>query len=360
MPRRLCLVLACFLLHLTGCGGGERYRIGREAEKRGDASKAYDEYRGDAVKHHGSGAVAAALERIVPAAAAESESAALTAMDQGRHADAWRLFMRTLEIQPNHPDAPQLIRRLETDHSAEIAEARAEWLRRGWTALAYRPAEPPETVAPVPEITLAQRENTSNPGLPHGDSLATIRQTTNQPTQSDSDPSSPPPASNDASAQSTNRIYAAPPPADSALDPVPTLTDNASPPSAPGSAGGLDADVGPAAPPADSMPKKPAPLKPTARPGGEYLVVHTVSERDRRYPRIVLAVDGIKMEIRDTDDDLEVDLDLFDGDRRIKKIRDLPLGGSQTFRGRSGVLYRLTVLAIHHKSHTARIGIKPA
>lgn len=89
-------------------------------------------------------------------------------------------------------------------------------------------------------------------------------------------------------------------------------------------------------------------------------MVHTLSRKDRRYPRTCRSIDGLVITLKDTDDDMDADVDLFLVNRRIKKIRGLELGRSQTFRGISGEMYRLTILAIHDDSNTVRIGIKPA
>ncbi len=93
---------------------------------------------------------------------------------------------------------------------------------------------------------------------------------------------------------------------------------------------------------------------------GEFLNVQTLSKKDPRYSRRANLVEDISARLRDTDGDLDADLDVYDGDRRIKKIRELPVGRSQTFRSLSGTRYRLTILGVHHKTRTVRIGIKSA
>lgn len=284
---------ALFLLviFLCGCNGGSSYQAGLAAERQGDASRAYDEYVRAGTQHR-SGAVAQSIERVAPLAASEAESSALAAMDAGRYEDAWRMFMRTLEIQPNHPNAPQLIRQIENEHPREVAAAKADYARRGFAALA---------MIPPPRTALAQAEPDAARGSPRP-------RPTRRPEPSR--PRTPPPD-------------------------MPTAEQ----------------------PPVSPFEQAPRELQSQRQ---EYLLVHTLSLRYRRYPRVTRTIDGITIRLKDTDDDLDVDLDLYDGERRIQKIRELELGHSQTFRGRSGNLFRLTVLYIDHKSRTVRVGIRPA
>ncbi len=293
----LCLCVGTF-----GCEAGKNYRAGLEAEKRGDASRAYDEYLRAGARQR-SGAVASAIERIAPIAASEAESSALAAMDDCRYEDAWRMLMRTLEIQPNHPNAPQLIRRLESEYPGEVAAAKEDYMRRGFTALAM--------IQPPP-VALAQAD-TQEPRPPE----------------------------------------IADEPAPEEKKPAPRPTPKPKPVPTPEPMKAVEAKPTPAQPP-------PPQAGDAQGPQREYLLVHTLSLRDRRYPRVTNTIDGITIRLKDTDDDMDVDLDLFDGVRRIQKVRELELGRSQTFRGRSGDLYRLSVLGIHHKSRTVRIGIRPA
>ena len=104
------------------------------------------------------------------------------------------------------------------------------------------------------------------------------------------------------------------------------------------------------------MPARP-PL--TGAPG-PFLLVQTLSLKDKNYPRSIVVVDDIEVRLKDTEADLEADFDLYAGRTKIKKIRDLKIGRSQAYTGATGRLYRLTLLGIHHKSETVRIGIKPA
>jgi len=90
----------------------------------------------------------------------------------------------------------------------------------------------------------------------------------------------------------------------------------------------------------------------------EFLAVHTLSKKNHLYPQRLRTVEGVIATLKGTDDDLDCDIDLHEGKKRIKKIRGLEIGQSEVFRTRSGKLYRLTILSIHHKSHTVRLGIK--
>ncbi len=89
------------------------------------------------------------------------------------------------------------------------------------------------------------------------------------------------------------------------------------------------------------------------------MVVRTFSRKNDRLPKQGLLIDGVVAKVKDTDDDPDADLNLYiDGDR-IKKIRHLEIGHSRSFKGKSGRTYVLTLLSIHHKSHTVRIGVNP-
>jgi hypothetical protein len=69
-------------------------------------------------------------------------------------------------------------------------------------------------------------------------------------------------------------------------------------------------------------------------------------------------VDGIRIVLEDTDSDDQVDLDLFNGKKRIQKVRGLKQGRSQSFQGKSGDLYRLTLLSVQHKKRTVKFAVK--
>lgn len=352
-------MIVLFALAGAGCAVDKHYRVGRQAEERGDSSLAYDEYcRSGAASR--SGAVAAALERTAPGAADEAESAAITAMDQGRYDEAWRLLMRVLDIMPNHPNAPELIRRIEAEHSAEIAMVSADYLRRGSAALVMGA----EKQAP-PASAIAARPSRPAPVKPA--TVAAVLRKTPPPTQGTL-------AARDRVASSeTSRNFEPPRPKTSGKK----LGAK--------SGGGRDAvAVASSEKPTGESPREMTPVAPAkpvrriesprgvikappkdsmeaerwADDRGDFLIVHTLSKRDRRYPRILKTLEGITLELKDTDGDGEVDLDVFDGKRRIKKVRDLMPGASQTYRGKSGELYRMTLLGVHHKSHTVRIGIR--
>jgi len=107
--------------------------------------------------------------------------------------------------------------------------------------------------------------------------------------------------------------------------------------------------------------EKPRKSKPKAIPEeAKYLQLCTLSKRDRRYKPQAEVVEELFLLLRDTDDELDADIDLYEGGHRLLKIRDLKTGRSKMFRGRSGRWYRLTILDIEHRSHTVRLGINPA
>ena len=96
------------------------------------------------------------------------------------------------------------------------------------------------------------------------------------------------------------------------------------------------------------------------RRAGEFEMVCTMSKRDSRYSRTVKILDGVELRLRETDDDPDVDMDIFKGQRRLKKLRSMEIGESQTFGSTKTRLYRLTILSIHDPSKTGRAGMRPA
>ncbi|HUN81987.1 MAG TPA: hypothetical protein VMV81_10830 [Phycisphaerae bacterium] len=94
-------------------------------------------------------------------------------------------------------------------------------------------------------------------------------------------------------------------------------------------------------------------------PGG-FTYLESLSLKDRTLAKSMSLPDGVEIRLKDTDADLEADFDMYIGKNRVKKIRGMKIGRSQILTGSSGELYRLTLLGIHHPSHTVRVGIKPA
>lgn len=91
--------------------------------------------------------------------------------------------------------------------------------------------------------------------------------------------------------------------------------------------------------------------------GEEYKSSHRLSRDDHRE---VNSVDGLLIRLRTTNSDLSADFDLFDGDRRIQKVRDLGAGQSKLLLSPAGKWYRLTVLEVDLQTESVRIGLNPA
>jgi hypothetical protein len=403
----------------AGCGG-KTYRVGRKAESRGEVHIAYDKYRLAAREHPGSGAVASGIKRTGPPAAGFWESQARAAMEEGRFTDAWRMWMRVLEISPNHYEAPGIIRQLQDQHAAEIADARADWLRRGSVSLAL--AEPRRVTAQAD----AGEEATSDAGTiitaaDSGEMVATGARPSGVSLESSEGPaavvegeSAAPLESKkiEVVAMTSGSAHAEPdrpalgiatPPEEEDLDPAevallvtkaePVPEDRPAGPVRPGprvepgqatAEAGSKAGAAPAGEPArrrapavaartrgerpddQAYPKRSSEkgrvvwrLQERSGRPGEFAVIRTLSKRDRRYPRQAILIDGVTVRLKDTDGDLDADLILYEGERRIGKIRELPVGRSQSFRSSSGKQYRLTILGVYHRTRTVRIGINP-
>lgn len=332
------------ILWLCGCGGGRNADLARQAEERGDPAVAYDYYCRAAQDHRGSLTVADGLERTRPAAAAYWERLALTAADEGRYADAWRCWMRTIEIQPDHATAAQMIRQLETEHSTQIATARDDWLKRGNPALPKAQLEPRRTVADAGRGAApaeSSRATTPAGSVTSADSSTfAAREPVRQPAKPQPRPRRPESSAADRTPREPTAINAA------------RSADAASLPE--------DEPVVYAERPV----KKPAMQGGASSPAGSetaFEVVRTYSLHDQRFPRTGGAIDGITLKLKDTDEDdgiIEVDVDLLKGGERIRKVRELRVGRSLTFRGASGQTYRMTIISAHHRTHTVRIGFR--
>jgi hypothetical protein len=352
---------------LSGCAGGRANSLALKAEERGEPQVAYEYYCRAAGDNPGSGAIAGGLARVRAGASAYWESRALLEMDSGHYDDAWRMLMKALEIQPDASTTASLIRQIESQHSDQIALARMDWQRRGTTALASaiggRRGSPPPPVDSTPTDVEAPDIAESEPQLP------TETQTTQEP------------AADTRVAAATPRVeetlFSRPPPISSPIEPVRPGHDAWNPQAGPSSKRLPEAsDQETIEPPPRREPlPEPAPIdsteppdEPQRRPArppltgapSDYLIIQSLSLKDRTYPKIAVTVEGVQLRLRDTDSDLEADFDLYAGRTRIKKIRGLKIGRSQLFSGANGVPYRLTLLGIHHKSRTVRVGIKPA
>lgn len=334
------------ILGLCGCGGGRNADLARQAEERGDPAVAYDYYCRAAQDHRGSLTVADGLERTRPAAAAYWERLALTAADEGRYADAWRCWMRTIEIQPDHATAAQMIRQLETEHSTRIATARDDWLKRGNAALPRAQLEPRRPVADAGRDTAPAESSRAT--TPAG-SVASADGSTLAAREPAPQPEKPQPRPRRAESSATDRKPR-----------EPTAMNEAR------AADAASASV----PEEEPIVHAERPVKKPAMQGGApslagtetaFEIVRTYSLQDQRFPRTGDAIDGITLKLKDTDEDdgfIEVDVDLLKRGERIRKVRELRVGRSLTFRGASGRPYRMTIISAHHRTHTVRIGFR--
>ena len=93
-----------------------------------------------------------------------------------------------------------------------------------------------------------------------------------------------------------------------------------------------------------------------APPGTVFEAV--VSRDDDIAPEEMLTVDGIVLEIEDSDGrPLDVDIDLHVGCREYE-FEDLRIGSSVDVQGRSGQLYRVDILDIDDETETLRFAIR--
>jgi len=282
--------------------------------------------------------VVAAIKRVAPTAASYWESESLIAWSQNRHADAWRMAMRCLRIRPDHRGALQFVRKLESEHAKEIEPAKRAWLARGGRSLAKAQTVTMEAISGgvIDDLNTASAPS----GEPEALALAT-----------ETDPADAAKGTSDApnpKAATKRRKKTRKRPAKAQPRPTAVATN------------GTDKKPPPRVVTKAATPKKPEKDKHEKAEDGAFLAIRTLSKRNKKFERQVLAIDGITIRLKDTDSEPDADLDLYDGDRRTQKIRDLKMGRSKMFRGHTGRWFRLTVLSIHHKTETVRIGIGPA
>jgi hypothetical protein len=393
---RHCLaILLVYILVLTaGCSKGRAYRLGRDAEKHGEAHVAYAYYCQAAVRRPDDGTISASIRRLNPAAATFWRQHAREAASQRRYADAWRMAMRCLRIRPDDADAAALVRELESKHSMAVAWARQAYERGGPRTLAvaqrrsYRKKAPEAPASDSPDVhedavtasalagvgrgagkspaadlqTLADDTKIDKKaGKTTGEILAqqaggNVRDKTNQkaggarPPVSRNDGMQPPPDRTDRLRLPRDRDDSMRPPLDrdARMGPPRYMSDGARPP-----------------PDQSERVQQPLDRAPRMRPltsehESDAAIALTLSRRDKRYARRVAAMDGLSVRLRDTDSDPDADLDIYADDKRIRTIRDLGPGQSETFTTPSGSAYSVSLLSVNHPTRTVCIVIKPA
>ena len=84
-----------------------------------------------------------------------------------------------------------------------------------------------------------------------------------------------------------------------------------------------------------------------------------LSKKDRRYPRKVEVLDGLVVEVRDTDDDPDADYYVYLGRERIAKCKGVRIGEPRRVVGRSRRSYEIVLVSIDDKRRTIRFGVRP-
>ncbi len=391
-------------------------------EQAGEYHRAYELYCRAAEKNPGSPLLAMAIDRTASSAANYYEDRAHRAVDRGDYAEAWRLFMRVLDIRPDHPSAPHLIRRLERDHPQAIAVVKSAYMILGPAALSSPSGSKSVTAQTEParttEVAMAQGDEPRNPSAvtvaPHttplddatADRRARVRrafgETTAPPVKEGSEGGLIYPAQQEKTVRAEDagpseraslptseqdsaeveRVPDAEPrpvpvhrPGDTVADrpaqrPAPKRGEKrpshtASLPTAAVAAGWPvveAADEGPTASKArevdSEVEHRPSP--PERRSPYQFMVVRTLSKKDPHFPKKAEVLDGLTLELRDTDDDLSADLTVFLGSRQIAKLKEIKIGQPHVIVGRSGRVYELVVLRIDDSRQTARIGVRAA
>lgn len=352
-----------------GCGAGPAFQEAQKAERKGDPQLAYEDYCKAGREHAGNGDVAEGIKRTGPATVASLQAQAQQAMQEGRHADAWRMLMRALEIRPNDKSLAETIRQLQEQHPTEVAEVRADWLKRGPAALAL--GSPASAVPATTTGPAASSERLALAGP------RAVERPANPESRQPSEVSRPSPTGGQARRGQTDRSQSA---GEAAADRPGSSesqrshrqwaeafakTDKARGQKTEPEAGARPkpADAPPPAQPSapraavqsETADTKPAP---SAQPVPDFLVVRTLSKKDKRFPDELPLIDGVTVKLKGTDDDPKASFDLYDGKNRIKKCRGMRLGAAEVFRGRSGTAFRLSLLSIYDKTRTIRVGVR--
>lgn len=364
--RRAAFALTCCVALLSGCATGRDYEMGQKAERGGDAHLAYDAYCRAAQQNPDNATIKSAIKRVTPKAADYWEKQGHLAMSQGRYPDSWRSFMRVLEIRPDHPSAALVIKQLEQQHPTEIAYAKQEYEQRGARSLVMS-GDGGKTPASTGSSTVqvAQRGKAVDLGS-EDDVYVPPSRTRNLP------PPPPPTAGRygpQTGAGAGGMLSSSTPPPGSTPAPMASRTAPI-PYNPPVSSYSQDQPYAPTAPMPPAPPRTqfnytvpPPPPSPSvvtadAGPPAGFMVVRTLSKKDRRYARRREFVDGVAIRLDDVDD-YDCDLELYMGGTRVVEVNDIRVNQSVRFVGQTGRPFLLTVLEIRESTETVRIGVSP-
>ena len=352
---------SAFALAVTGCATGPDYKVGQRAERNGEPHVAYDAYVRSAGQNPNNGMVKSALKRVTPKAAEHWEKEGHKAVSQRRYSDAWRSFMRVLEIRPDHPSAALVVRQLEQEHPSEVAYARQDYEQRGARSLVVT-GDSGKSSGPV-QVAQGSTNRGAYGDLGSEDDLyipgPTVRNSPPPPAPAPTAPygaqsgvgavpnstHSPEPMTSSAAPLPYNppeSTYSQPQPYPPTAPMAPTNTARPAPITSVGpgpfvSESRISADVGP--------------------PTG-FMVVRTLSKEDRRYARRREFVDGVAIRL-DSVDDHDADLELYMGGVQVAEIKDIRVNESSRFVGQTGRQFRLVVLDIRESTETVRVGVSP-
>ena len=112
--------------------------------------------------------------------------------------------------------------------------------------------------------------------------------------------------------------------------------------------------------------RAPSEHRPAPRPAGPhdsdsgYLVIATVSRKDRRFRKMVETIDDIFVKVKDTDPQPDADMHVYLGRKRIKKVKDWRPQHRVRVEGRSGRPYEIVILRINDATETVRFGVRAA
>ncbi len=348
---------------ITGCsdGNSSSVRQARVAEERGEAHVAYDHYCAAAKQRPEDAGLAASIKRLAPTAATYWESQARIAESQGDHAEAWRRGMKSLLIRPDQPGMAEYVNRLESEHPDAIASSRQQWMNSGRIQVAAAPNDLSEVESPAaqePVVTASAAplpSAASNTRNRDADDREAARRREMERRQRERDDAAKQRAAREAELKRTREREAQERKERDRAAQERRERDRQIAEARRQERARKDAKAAPKTLVEDVEPQ------PSEGEGvSEFAVLYTLSRDEDQHPKRVRLADGIYMKLRDVDDDRTVGMDLDDGKDRVQKIRDLKVGQSKLFRGRSGKWFRFTLIEVRPEVETIRVGVKPA
>jgi len=241
---------------------------------------------------------------------------------------AWKHLMHTLTIRPDYLVAAALVRKLESEHPQRLAGLRRRWLLGDAEVLVVADASLSSEVVGEPADLSDQQVAWTDESLSDLDAHLQLKSSSETPET---------PGTPETKTNLSARLQ---------------IEDESAPSESVGQ------------PPRDPFRPSTSGHRPVPRLGvahdrvAGYLVTYTVSREDKRFSKKVDTVDGILVELKDTDHGPNADLVIYRSRERIHRNEDWRVGESVTVVGRSGRRYRIRVVGILDSTETVRFNVR--